>query len=725
MKKIFSIYILLFSLVSVNANTITESQMEKEFEAILTFIGQNNENFIEGQERIKLLEKKIILQNNPNLLISFNYQKSIYYIDFYDYKNAHNSIIETIKLCRKQKNYRYLGLFYELLAVYYDSVGNINLRYQYSIVASKVLEKHAPPIDNIDTNSNLAYIYYTNKDWEKVITYSLKSLAYQKSSNEYRQQNILFIYLGYAYLNKGQLDLTAHYLTLAKNSMPEMQTIPLFVGAYYKLNGEYLLKKQNYYESAISLDSASKYFHEFSVKNRKQVMNTMAMRSKYEQTELKLKKIEKETALNKLETKYKTNLLLFSLVISSLLFIVIAILYKTYRYKTKMLEVLNQKNNELNILNIKLKNANASKRGFLDNITHELRTPLNTIKSISILMQKQPDASVNEYSKMLNFSSEYLLNMVNNIISFSSSNDEKVANFEVVNLKNFATELIETFKLVDINQNKIELNYDESIPKNLIVDKFKLNQIIFNLLDNAIKFTQKGTVLLQISAVSAINGSAKVKFQIIDTGKGIHPDNLMNIFKEFFQEKSDYKRSYDGSGLGLYIVKKGLENLNSKPYVHSEIDRGTEVSFEIKFKVSTKKRNETDTLAIEELDEINILLVEDNKLNQTLAKKIINIVGFKCDVADNGQIAVDMFKANHYDLILMDIMMPVMDGFEASKKIKEMAPDALIVALTALDESENKEKFIAAGIEKVLNKPIDIEEIRRIIFKVLESEEHH
>jgi len=286
------------------------------------------------------------------------------------------------------------------------------------------------------------------------------------------------------------------------------------------------------------------------------------------------------------------------------------------------------------------------------------------------------------------------------------SNKNKLKN-EPVEIKILLKNIYNSFKIKGENNNVIHLEIDENIPNVVLMDAFRITQILINLMSNSLKFTKNGDIFLRVLLENITNSKVNINFEVQDTGIGIDANEFNKIFVPFYQVS---KGNFEGSGLGLSIVAKTLILLKSKPVVSSEIGKGTSISFSLSLDVYQSKMNVNKGL--KELippSKIKILLVEDNKVNQLITKKILLNKGFECEVANDGLEALKLVEINDYSLVLMDIMMPIMDGFEASEKIKQMKPYIPIIALTAMYEEVNRKKFEDAKIIRVLTKPVSVE----------------
>jgi two-component system sensor histidine kinase/response regulator len=356
--------------------------------------------------------------------------------------------------------------------------------------------------------------------------------------------------------------------------------------------------------------------------------------------------------------------------------------------------------------------ASEFKSEFLSIMSHEIRTPMNAvIGTTNLLLSEDPKPEQLDYLNILKFSAENLLAIINDILDYNKIEAGKLElntiRFNIYQLaqkikKSFFSKALE--KLLEI-----ELKIDESIPEFIMGDQARLSQILNNLVGNAVKFTQKGKITILLENEGITNTSVIIKFTVIDTGIGIATENLRLIFDPFMQESQYINSNAGGTGLGLAITKRLIALHKSNIQVLSELGKGTQFTFPIKFKLE-KPSIEKEVIIVDELPSLNlygmnILLVDDNMMNLLIANKFLKKWQANVDEAINGQIAVDMVTAKLYDLIIMDLQMPVMDGFEATKLIKQSYPDIPIIALTADAMPETYNKAIAHGMSDYLTKP--------------------
>ena len=424
--------------------------------------------------------------------------------------------------------------------------------------------------------------------------------------------------------------------------------------------------------------------------------------------------------------KMTTGLSIALIVILSLLTLS---LYKNNNLRAKANDLLQDKNNELQLAKEKAEKASLAKAQFLSTITHELRTPLYAVTGLThLLLEENPKPDQKEHLNSLKFSGEYLLSLINNILDLNKLEANKVeiekTSFDLK--KRLNDVLIALKKTADDKKNHLHLEYDETIPNKLSGDPLKLSQILINLIGNSLKFTQNGDVFIRIKKMKEINNRVLLHFEIEDNGVGISKKKQKSIFESFSQASLQINRKFGGTGLGLAIVKNLLELMGSKIQLESQLGKGSKFWFDINFAVSEEYSETKDTRSVNEIDLASlankkVLVVEDNKINQMITKKILEKNKMVCDVADNGMDAIKLVKENEYDIILMDIHMPGISGIEATQDIRKFNKGLPIIALTAVTIDENLDDFYRAGFNEIIPKPFKTEEFFEKIYKTLES----
>jgi PAS domain S-box-containing protein len=371
-------------------------------------------------------------------------------------------------------------------------------------------------------------------------------------------------------------------------------------------------------------------------------------------------------------------------------------------------------------------NAAQAKTQFLSTMSHEIRTPMNAVIGFTHLLLQNPREDQVEYLKILKFSGENLLVLINDILDFSKIEAGKLefedVDFSVKDLiRNTRSALIQRANEKGI---QVKLMIDEDLPDAVIGDPVRLGQILTNLITNAVKFTNEGKVLIAASLVKQDEESVTICFEVKDTGIGIPLDKQESVFESFTQASSDTTRKYGGTGLGLTITKRLLEMQGSRIQLESEPGKGSTFYFDLKLKRSLLKlesgNDSGKPVVTKSLKGTRILLAEDNQINVLLAKQFLKQWDVECDVAENGALAVELAQTNRYDMVLMDLQMPEMDGYTATQEIRKLEPAEIytklpIIALTASAMLDNKDRAFVVGMDDYVSKPFNPDDLYRKI----------
>lgn len=400
---------------------------------------------------------------------------------------------------------------------------------------------------------------------------------------------------------------------------------------------------------------------------------------------------------------------------------------------TQMRYRLNENKIQLQNRNEALKKATDAKTTFLANMSHEIRTPMNgLIGMTSILANTKLDTEQKDYVETIRISGEKLLRIVNEILDFSKIEAGEIVLEDIpFSIKKCMDEVIEICK-PKATKNKIglELIVENKVLSTLFVkgDPSKLRQVVLNLVDNAIKFTTQGHVKLHLDVYEQQQQYLKIEFRISDTGIGISDENKKKLFKKFSQLDASHTRRFGGSGLGLVIVKELVELMGGTIGYESILNQGSTFYFNLPFEIVSDheintyglQKSNSDKEDIElELQNIEILVAEDDRINQKLAQKLFSKLGIEPDIAFNGLQATEYANQKNYDLIFMDLQMPEMDGFDATTKILEnkSSHPPLIIALTANVLEEDKQRCFDLGMVDYLAKPITLKSVKTILKK--------
>lgn len=609
-------------------------------------------------------------------------------------------------------------------------------------------------------NNNLGNIYFfEKKQYEKGIRYYKKSLEYSQKSHDTTQilftnRNITWAYFDIGQFSKGYpyLEYINKYQSKHGDSSSDC-LLSMLNGMYFSYKGDNA-KAEAYFLNAIKqgnlnneqsdLSYSHQEYSKFLLKNKnfeKAYQNLVLYNSikdeiynadklkkatiagvnlELDEYKREVTRIEDEKKLQSESLKKsKIIVILFIIAFFILLFFLFS-LYKNYIYKIKINKELLLANEELIVAKeIAIEAANA-KTQFVTTMSHELRTPLYGVIGITnMLLDEHKELENSPHLYSLKFSAKYLLSLVNDILHINKIEEKKV------DLESFAFNISDEIVLIKDslsflaknNNNTIQLKIDPAIPEYLIGDKLRLSQIVINLLSNALKFTKEGVVEIQINSSKIENNSHYVEFIIKDTGIGIAAKDLESIFDKFVQVGRN-ENDYQGTGLGLAIVKRLLELFNSEIFVESELGKGTTFKFTIAFEHNPKKTTDfinNISIDLTSSEIYKVLVVEDNKINQMITKRIIEKNNGNCTLADDGFQALEILEKEDFEIILMDINMPLMNGFETTRKIREKGIQTPIIALTAFAKDEITEEAIAAGMNDIMIKPFESLQLFQVI----------
>lgn len=427
------------------------------------------------------------------------------------------------------------------------------------------------------------------------------------------------------------------------------------------------------------------------------------------QAESELAAESRASAANKeLAEENRLLFLLSSLVAASFLFLLL-LLARSFMKRRKLNEQLKQENAQYLQAKNRSEELARVKTQFLSDITHELRTPLYGIIGLSTILQDDKTLVTHrEQINSLKFSADYLLSLVNGVLQINKLDSGKNTeiNTTQVNLNDLVNNILKSFAFInDKNQNRFEVSLPDSLSRLVWADETKLSQVLFNIVGNACKFTEKGVVKVSVQLLEQQGDKGMFRFHIQDNGIGIAPDKQQEIFNEFSQVIRNPE--YEGTGLGLPIAKKLINLMGSDVHLESTLGQGTTIHFDVELTLGLDIPDHETTPVKQKasLDGLVVMVVDDNKVNRLVTGKMLEKNNATCYKAASGQECLDLIAKHKVDLVLMDIHMPEMDGFATSKKLREQGYDKPIIALTAVDVADMRARIEQSAMNDIIIKP--------------------
>jgi CheY-like chemotaxis protein len=344
-----------------------------------------------------------------------------------------------------------------------------------------------------------------------------------------------------------------------------------------------------------------------------------------------------------------------------------------------------------------------------------------------LLKNTELDAEQTRMLDLLKLSSEALLGVINDILDISKIEAGK---FKIVrtetNVANLCKSVVDLLKYKAEEKGiTIDVDVEDTIPQLIMADSMRLNQILLNLLSNAIKFTDAGAVVLKLNVLESDEGRIKLKFSVIDSGIGIPENKIGKIFESYEQADDDTDHKYGGTGLGLSIVKKLVELKGGELHVSSEFGKGSTFAFSNWYEIASNQKQTTrvNPADLAKFDNVSVLVAEDNTINQFMIKKILTSWNLKVTIVEHGELALEALKDTTFDIVLMDTHMPVMGGFETTRRIRKTMPDGVnnipIISLSAAVLEEELQEAYDAGVNDIVSKPFDLSVLHHKIQKLV------
>lgn len=638
--------------------------------------------------------------------------------------------------------------FYNNIANIYREKQNFDKALDYLQQGMELSVKMGSKTKKAQFLYNLGVTYFEQGKHDDAETSLNEALAIYQAIQEKTGVAKTCLQIGENYVAKGEADKGLEFLLIGKDISIDidyhagMEHVYVQLSDAYAATGDHVTAYEHRKKYQYLKDSIDANEHQQMVLDVQQKYEAL-FESREQKSAIEKLNAEKELIASK-------QLTLMSMLILALLTASFFLLYfmRVTKLNTELnntkVEIeakndsLNQTNKALRIAKEQAESAAQAKEEFLSTMSHEIRTPMNAVVGMTnILLDEEPRDDQVENLNTLKFSANNLMTLINDILDFSKIEAGKIQIERLeVDLKRMMHQLHDTFKVSMAKHGvEIQLEFDNfDLRNHIICDPTRMTQIISNLVSNAVKFTQKGHVKIICSVQSIIDNHARIKIAVEDTGIGIEKSRREKIFESFTQASSATTRLYGGTGLGLAITKRLVELQNGKIELDSEVGKGSTFSFILMFELGSNLTsqsaqgyaNET-SISRTGLKGKRILLAEDNKINQIVASKILKKWFVEVTIANDGLEAVEYVQNEDFDAVLMDINMPNMDGYEATRTIRKLANERKnsipVIALTASAFLSVEEAVIQAGMNDHVGKPFKPEELYQRILRVLKEDE--
>lgn len=712
-------------------NRVDEKRAEQENIYFQKLIDSSNFYYFEGKyekslaTNISILDKAFELENN-------HYIQQAYRMLGYDYIALDNINLsrenfgKAEQFAKLSKNDAATALIYmDLANLYSNETKNTNKAYSYLDKAILLFEK-------LDDKTGLAKAHYDSalaafkaNDYNKAYIHILKA----RKLNRFEANSDYWVGLEYLsgkyYSKKGNFDLAEKYF-LNAISVAKKENLPGALEEAYVYYSESLYSQRKFKEAFETL----RKFEEYKAGNKGSLKSSEvdALAVKFQLAEyrkdVKAAELENQLQAEILKNRNRiNNILLF---ISASFLLMFLALVVAYRKRKSLVKELKIKNTEYLKAKERSEKLTKAKTKFFSTVSHELRTPLyGVIGLTSILLEDKTLVKHKKNLKSLKFSADYLLALINDVLQINKLDSNIIEDEQTVfSLKELIGKIVTSFEYSRTQHcNNIHVKIADTVPDQLRGNAVRLSQILMNLVSNACKFTENGNIFIIAENLEVKSTTALIRITIKDSGVGISRQNMEIIFDEFSQlDPENYKTQ--GTGLGLSIVKKLLSMSNAVLHVESEMGKGSAFSFSLLFDVVENKlpKSKPQPLQTKVLKKKKILVVEDNRINQIVTKKILESNHILCTIAENGEEAIKKINKDGFDLILMDINMPVKNGIDATREIRVFNQTLPIIALTAVDMEEMRQEIFDCGMNDIIVKPYDVSKFLQTILKNMPHE---
>ncbi len=649
------------------------------------------------------------------------------YHELKDNPRAKSNYLKALDIVHGLENDTLLIYIYNNLGnIYSEEKGNEEKGIAYYNKVIGLADSLKVPEEKLIPTVNIAWTYMDEKKYSQAYPYLNESLKLLEGKENNNARSQLYMLLGKYHHKTNALDSAEYYFTQGLK-LAEKDSLVLPASLICKDYAAMLFEKGEFEAAYKSLEKYDNYNAQLFEKDKLAQIEAANARFDVNEYRRNLEISKKEQAYQDELIAKSTEKILIMVVASLILIIILLILNKINQDRKKLIHQLKEKNNQLRDSRDNAERLSKLKTEFLSTVSHELRTPLYGVVGLASLLLDDKSLKKHESDlKSLKFSADYLLALINDVLQMNKmeSNQVKLENIPF-NIRELVLSIVNTFEFTRLqNKNKVHYHIDEKIPEDLIGDPVRLSQILMNLVGNAVKFTENGNVFISVKLQARVEDRSVVYFEVKDDGIGIPKSKQKVIFEEFSQLKSS-NYNYQGTGLGLPIVKRLLELFDSQIHLKSKEGEGSLFCFSLSLKEDqspTKKAGFAHEVYLDNLKEKQkILVVDDNRINQVVTRRILEKQNFECIVASNGVEAIEKASSENFDLILMDLNMPGINGMETTKRIRHFNEHVPVVALTAVEIEEVRNEIYASGMNDIIVKPYDVERFYQIIKRNLSA----
>lgn len=707
---------------------------EKEKTEVEKLLSQAGTVFGEAHydKALELSKQALIISfaiNDPSLIAQSYNTIGVIYNECSDAKRAIGFYEKALFYTQKtNKDKLYNWVYGNLGSAYYFNQIDVAKGINYYKKALYYAEKLKDSIEINYTRINIASAYYAINDFEEGNNYVKDirdKILVKGSHNNKLSMNLL---MGIYTSNKGDKSKAEKYYITAEKIAREHKLDTYLINIYENR----IRHHEQFGETEVAMRYKEKYDSLNKVIYSEEKLDHLkqgAIQIELDEYKMQLERVEQANQSHQKSLKESKLIVILFIVILIILLLLLLTLYKSIKLREQANFELKKANEELIQAKEKAEEASQLKTQFVSTITHELRTPLYGVIGITnIILDEHKELGNSPHLKSLKFSAKYLLALVNDILQINKIEEKRIVLENMIfNLTDEITVIKNSVEYIaDKNNDKFTVEIDTAIPEFLIGDKLRLSQIIMNLVSNALKFTKNGEVSITADLKKIEGTKHFIEFKVKDTGIGIAKEHQEKIFDKFVQIERK-EEDYQGTGLGLSIVSRLVELFDSEIHLESEENVGTTFTFTIGFEHDEEKSKEIINNIEVDLTTSNlyaILVVEDNKINQVVTKKIIQGNNMSCTIVDDGYAALVALEREKFDLILMDINMPLINGFETTRKIREKGITIPIIALTAFDKEEVTEEAISAGMNDIMVKPFEPSKLFQVIANQIKQNEN-